>query len=252
MFMEDGVRSSKTIKNGCVVKFRKKNFVNINEKKNHMYQNLFYEEHKHDVYSQNGEDGVIEKMLNILSIKDGWVCEFGAWDGKHLSNTFALVEKGFKAVFIEGDPIKFKDLQTTSHTYPNIVPILAYVDHDQNKQHSLDKILIRTNIPKDFSILSIDIDSYDFQVWESLQNYRPRIVIIEINSSINPKRLDYIHQRSPEMSGSGFAATLQLAKEKQYHFIAHTGNMIFIRDEDVHLFSIPSDPYTCFRENWML
>jgi hypothetical protein len=215
------------------------------------YQNFFYEENKHNVYSQNGEDGLIAKMLNVLSIEKGWVCEFGAWDGKYLSNTFALVEKGFKAVFIEGDPIKFKDLQTTTQTYPNIVPILAFVDHNVNGKHSLDNILCRTDIPNDFAVLSIDIDSYDFQVWESLKNYRPRIVIIEINSSINPKRLDYIHNTSSFMGGSGFGATLQLAKEKQYHLLAHTGNMIFIREEDVHLFSIPSDPYSCFRTNWM-
>jgi len=34
-----------------------------------------------NVYSQNGEDGVIEKIFKDLEIIDGVVCEFGAWDG---------------------------------------------------------------------------------------------------------------------------------------------------------------------------
>ena len=68
-----------------------------------MYTNRFYAQYAKDIHSQNGEDGIIEELLKRLEIKDGWVCEFGAWDGVYLSNTFALVEKGFKGVYIEGD-----------------------------------------------------------------------------------------------------------------------------------------------------
>ena len=52
--------------------------------------------------------------LKRLNIENGWVCEFGSWDGKHLSNTFNLIEnKNFNAVFIEGDKNKYKDLLKT-------------------------------------------------------------------------------------------------------------------------------------------
>ena len=50
----------------------------------------------------------------------------------------------------------------------------------------MDNLLEKTNLPKDFEILSIDIDSYDLEVWESLVFYKPKIVIIEINSSYPP------------------------------------------------------------------
>ena len=78
-----------------------------------LYSNLFYNRYAKDVHSQNGEDGIVEELLKRLNINSGWVCEFGAWDGIHLSNTFNLVQKGFNAVFIEGDPVKFKDLLVT-------------------------------------------------------------------------------------------------------------------------------------------
>jgi len=74
-----------------------------------LYSNLFYNRYAKDVHSQNGEDGIIEEILKRLNINNGWVCEFGAWDGIHLSNTFNLVKKGFNAVFIEGDFKKYKD-----------------------------------------------------------------------------------------------------------------------------------------------
>jgi hypothetical protein len=49
-------------------------------------------DHRNNIFSQNGEDGVIEYILDKLNITSGTCCEFGAWDGKHLSNTFNLIK----------------------------------------------------------------------------------------------------------------------------------------------------------------
>ena len=194
-----------------------------------MYSNIFYKTYKKNVYSQNGEDGIIEELLKRLNISDGWVCEFGAWDGIHLSNTFNLVKKGFKAVYIEGDDNKYKDLLTTVKTYSNIIPIKAFVNH-KDTPNLLDNILKKTDIPTDFDILSIDIDSFDYQVWKSLKNYKPKIVIIEINSGVKVNNSEWIHTRG-KYQGTGFKPTYDLGIEKGYKFILHTGNMIFIREE---------------------
>ena len=195
-----------------------------------MYSNNFYNEFKKDIHSQNGEDGIIEELLNRLQIKKGWVCEFGAWDGIHLSNTFNLVKtKNFKAVFIEGDQFKYKDLLNTVQRFSNIVPINAYVDYNDT-DNSLDNLLKNTEIPYDFDILSIDIDSYDYHVWRNLKKYNPKIVIIEINSSVNTNNNDYIHQ-PPRYNGTGFRPTFNLGLEKGYKFVLHTGNMFFIRND---------------------
>ena len=39
------------------------------------------------------------------------------------------------------------------------------------------------SLPKDFELLSIDIDSCDYQVWQSIEHYKPKLVIIEIDST---------------------------------------------------------------------
>ena len=106
-----------------------------------MYKNKFYKKYAKNVYSQNGEDGIVEELLKRLNIENGWVCEFGAWDGKHLSNTFNLIEnKNFNAVFIEGHKDKYKDLLKTVKEFPKIVPIQAMVDHNDSS-NSLDNLL---------------------------------------------------------------------------------------------------------------
>jgi len=203
----------------------------------------FYQTYVKNVHSQNGEDGIIEEILHRLKIGQGWVCEFGAWDGIHLSNTFRLIEHGFKGVYIEGDVDKFQDLIHTQRKYPNITAIRAFVGHtDDPDTELLDNILQRTDIPIDFDVLSIDIDSYDYQVWDSVQVYKPKIVIIEINSGIKPDDENHIH--TPGIyDGTGFLPTLQLGIRKGYKFVVHTGNIIFVREDLFDMLHIKDSSY---------
>lgn len=215
-----------------------------------LYTNTFYNTYNFNIHSQNGEDGIIEEILKRLNITTGWVCEFGAWDGIHLSNTFHLVTKGFNAVFIEGDKNKYKDLLNTVEKYKNIIPLNAFVDHNDT-ENSLDNLLSKTNIPKDFDLLSIDIDSYDYQVWKSLKTYRPKIVIIEINSYVNTVDDEYHIHEPGKYNGSSFKSTLHLGIEKDYTFVLHTGNMIFVRNDLFDKLNIHYDnPLENFRTDW--
>ena len=168
---------------------------------------------KKNIYSQNGEDGILQELLKKLNLeKNGWCCEFGAWDGKVGSNTFNLVKNfNFKAIYIESDKKKFKDLKKTEREYPGIFAVNKTIDRNKESINSLEKVLEKTKIPLDFEILSIDIDSYDLDVWETLEKYRPKIIVIEINSSINPG----LYQRHGScINGNRFAATLEVGKKR--------------------------------------
>lgn len=180
-----------------------------------------------DVYSQNGEDGVLYELCRRLGITGGWLVEFGAWDGMAYSNTFRLLKyMPFQAVYIEGDLGRYQDLLKTAKKY-SITPIQAFVE--ARGEHSLDALLAKTPIPTDFEILSIDIDSFDYQVWEGCIAYKPKVVVIEVNSGVTG------YQIHGEKQGSSFFSTLELGNKKGYTCVLHTGNMIFVRDDLVTL-----------------
>ena len=219
------------------------------------YKNHFYEEYgyggkrRQTETSQNGEDGVVKEILNRLDVQTGWVCEFGANTGTWNSNTFELVKRGFKAIYIEGEEGPYEGLLETVKDHPNITPIKAFVDYNDT-ENSLDNLLKKTDIPVDFDLLSIDTDGYDYQIWKQVKHYKPKVVIVEINSSVSPHDEKHIHEPGAYRF-TGFLPMYNLGKEKGYTFALHTGNMFFVRNDLFDKLGIKyDDPVENFRRSW--
>lgn len=186
-------------------------------------------EYAENIYSQNGEDGILKKILNTIPDNDKWCVEFGAWDGKHLSNTFHLVEEfGYHAVLIEGNRKRFKELLELQSEFNTIIPINAFVGYESN---SLDNILKSTDIPKDFDLLSIDIDGNDYHVWSSIKNYKPKVVCIEYNSTI-PNDVEFVQKKELKVSqGSSLLSLKKLGGTLGYELVCATAtNAIFLKN----------------------
>jgi hypothetical protein len=209
-----------------------------------------YDKFLKNIYSQNGEDGVINEILNELQISDGTCIEFGASKGKDNSNTFSLVEKGWSALYIESDKEKFVELTETTKNYPYVTLANKFVSSKKGLD-DLNSIIFENNFDPNCVVLSIDIDSEDLRVWEVFKG-TPSIVVIEINSSIKPGILNY---HLDKYVGNSFSSTCITAKKKGYVLLCHTGNLIFLR-KDLLRFSRLSKfyiyaPRLLYKRNWI-
>ncbi len=187
-------------------------------------------------YSQNGEDGIISEILERLIEKENaennqdvrWACDVGAWDGIHFSNTYNLISnQGFGGVSIECNKKKYAELKKNLEIFDNnyfINELAGFNQHD-----NLDALLSKTPIPKNFEVLSIDVDGVDYYLWQSLLHYKPKIVIIEYNPTI-PNTVEYIQPKNLKIKhGSSAKALVNLGTNKDYVAVAATYcNLIFV------------------------
>lgn len=193
-------------------------------------KNLYLQGYKKNIYSQFGEDGIIDEILNRLSNKinlDKWCVEFGAWDGVLYSNTCNLIKKRkYNALLIEPDKVKYKKLKK-NFPQDNIIKVRNYVELSSKK--NLESYLSKYKLPKNPDLLSIDIDGMDYYIFQSLNKYKPKILCIEYNPSI-PNDIKYIQENNFSIKiGSSALALNDLAKVKGYFLVAATScNLIFV------------------------
>jgi hypothetical protein len=181
---------------------------------------------RRSITSQWGEDGVIEEIFRRIGEENRYCVEFGAWDGEYLSNVWHLWhDLNWNAVLIEGDTKRFTSLQSKVALFARVIPVHKFVaGHGEN---CLDQILLELKVPKRVDLVSIDIDSDDYYVFEGLRQHTPRVLIIEYNPTI-PPHLDVV-QAEHEYFGASALALVKLASTKGYGLVGCTqSNCIFV------------------------
>lgn len=185
--------------------------------------------YRKNIYSSEGEDGILEKIFEILNINQGSFCEFGAWDGIVASNTRNLLNKDWIGVYIESDMKKYNECCDNNKIFGDKVVVLNKAVSIFNEDDNLDNILNNTFLVNDFDLLSIDVDGYDYHIWDSLKKYKPKVVVIEIDSNYNEK-VESIYD-PVKNTNTSFLSMLKLGNLKGYRLLCSTGNMFFIRND---------------------
>lgn len=167
-------------------------------------------QHEKKVYSQNGEDGIINYIFSNIGTTNKFSVEFGVGDGFESNTAYLLEKKNWKGLMMDyGSDDKIHVSNILKKAWQN--KDLGFKQNIQNDMRFAKKILSRNkrtklfqldiknervtaeniqnlfakyDVPINFDLLSIDIDFNDYWVWKSIVDYSPRVVIIEYNSSI--------------------------------------------------------------------
>jgi hypothetical protein len=194
---------------------------------------------RNNVFSQNGEDGLLEALFKGISLREKTCAEFGAHDGVHLSNTRRLVMEGWKAIMIEADPVLFGKLKGCYASYPQVFCINEKVDGGDNR---LDRIFDRLDLSETAShlgFLSVDIDGLDFEILETL-TLRPAVLCIEVNGAHSPDANESVAREIAARNvGQPLGVMARIATEKGYGLVCFNGNAFFVRRDFLEASSIP-------------
>ncbi|MFN9280538.1 MAG: hypothetical protein ACK6DW_12480 [Betaproteobacteria bacterium] len=194
--------------------------------------------YRRNVASQDGEDGIIDKIFDVVGTKNKYCIEFGAWDGKHLSNCWNLIaNQNWGGCFIEGNAEKYGQLERNIAQYSHVVCVNTFIDVDGD--NCLDRVLERCGAPLQPDFLSIDVDGVDYHIWASLTRYSPRVVVIEFNPSV-PNDVIFVQASNLQINqGSSLLALILLAKQKGYELVCCTTcNAFFVQRDLYGLFGI--------------
>lgn len=193
------------------------------------------------VYSLEGEEGVLEYLLDKIPNKNKWIVEFGACDGIAFSNSLYFInDLNYSAILIEPDSEQYIQLETNMSKYPNVHCLKQFItrDGDLSFDNTIDRL--GTEIPNDFDLLIIDVDNNDYHLWDSIQKYNPKIVMIEINNTQLPtyeKIAEYDCEFIFGKHGSSIKSMTALANKKGYKLVANIScNAIYIKAEYYELF----------------
>jgi hypothetical protein len=193
------------------------------------------------VFSQWGEDGIIQFLLAHVPVPNTVFVEFGVESYAEANTRFLLLHDYWSGLIIDGSEQHMQGVRESDLSWRHTL-------HAKSAWISADNIneLIRgAGISGDIGILSVDIDGVDYWVWQAIDVVQPRIVIAEYNSLFGPEAkvtppYDPTFERAKAHSshvfyGSSIAALNHLAEQKGYQLIGtnSAGNNVFFVRKDL-------------------
>lgn len=174
----------------------------------------------------------IHRYTQGLASEGERICvDLGASDGLNQSNTLWLYFKGWSGLSLDSDPTAMARLHAFyAQHLPQVQTQLLQITPE-----NICSVLNQAQIPKDFAFLSLDIDSFDYDVLNTLlSEYRPTIICAEINEKFPPPIFFKVNFR-PEHTYSGdhfygmsLSALSELAQRHDYQVVELCFNNLFL------------------------
>jgi hypothetical protein len=195
------------------------------------------------VFSQWGDDGIIQYLINKLDIPNKVFIEFGVENYKESNTRFLLINNNWAGCVMDGSEKNIEYIKNDIISWGYELHSYAAFITKGNINKLLNDFL-KTGYNREIGILSIDIDGNDYWIWKEIDAVNPIIVIVEYNCLFGiekaltiPYRDDFDRlsaHKSKLYYGTSLLAICDLAKDKGYIFIGCNSagnNAYFIRKD---------------------
>jgi len=213
----------------------------IESRQNDMLKTREFAENEFQVYSQWGEDGLIQYLIKNIAIDNKIFVEFGVETYQESNTRFLLINNNWSGLIIDGSESNIAKIKSDSIYWKyNLKAECAFIDRD-----NINELISKNGISGDIGLLSVDIDGNDFWVWEAISVIEPRIVICEYNSLFGseksvsiPYDASFYRTAAHESNlywGASISAFYELGKSKGYSLVGsnRAGNNIFFVKSDL-------------------
>lgn len=198
------------------------------------------QDYEFKVFSQWGEDGILQKLIGCVEIANRTFIEFGVEDFYESNCRYLLMNNNWSGFVMDGSQINI-DRMRHSYFYwkYQLDSVAAFITRS-----NVNQLLASSGFDHDLGILSIDVDGVDYYLFEAISDFRPRIVILEYNAVFGGDRkitvpyADDFRRTNSHYStlyfGASLAALTHLANRKGYTLVgtSSTGvNAFFVRND---------------------
>lgn len=194
------------------------------------------------VFSQFGDDGIIQYLAHRLQPLPDTFVEFGVENYRESNTRFLLLNNNWRGLVLDGDENSINYIQQDEIYWRHTLTARrAFITRD-----NINELLREGGFTGEIGLLSIDIDGNDYWVWEKITIVDPVIVIIEYNSVFGPDLAVTIPYEAhfvryqAHYSGLFWGASLQaltfLAGRKGYSLVGCNSagnNAYFVRNNKV-------------------
>ncbi len=192
------------------------------------------------VYSQWGEDGIIQYLIKNIEMPRKIFVEFGVENYTECNTRFLLVNNNWSGLIIEGKQEHTDSIKRSSLYWRyNLKAINSFVTAE-----NIDEILESNGLSGEIGVLSIDVDGNDYWIWKAISVSQPIIVVIEYNyrfgidKAVSTPYDPWFDREKKHHSMIYFGASLKalflLGQKKGYDFVGCSNNGVnafFVRKD---------------------
>jgi hypothetical protein len=192
------------------------------------------------VFSQWGEDGIIEWLATQVAVPNNRFIEFGVENFTEANCRFLMQNRNWKGLIFDGNEDYMAGLRKDRMFWMyDLTAKGAFITAE-----NINELILEAGFGRPLGILSIDIDGNDYWVWKAINVVDPAIVICEFNPFLGdqhavtvpyePQFNRFESHYSGLYFGASIAALIHLAEQKGYTFVGtnSTGiNAFFVRHD---------------------